>query len=144
MIIRCWDDIDNQICLLMLDKDLFIICGKYYDCWWPGDPRSQEISSHGIDLAFLEYTCVGTRRLTLYVVTDSVWSNNSTKQTLLLHRGLTSQGWGLLSQFPPFHYFLNFSEQPKHMLAIEYHVYIWQVSPQLSCVDTCQIWMWLK
>ena len=27
---------------------------------------------------------------------------------------------------------------------IEYHVYIWQVSPQLSCGDTCQIWMWFK
>ena len=32
----------------------------------------------------------------------------------------------------------------KHILAIEYHVYIWQVSPQLSCGDTCQIWIWFK
>ena len=53
-------------------------------------------------------------------------------------------GWGLLSQFPPFRYFPNFSESQKHTLAIEYHVYIWQVSPQLSCGDTCQIWMWSK
>ena len=30
------------------------------------------------------------------------------------------------------------------MLAIEYHVYIWQVSPQLSCGDACQILMWYK
>ena len=30
------------------------------------------------------------------------------------------------------------------MLAIEYHGHIWQVSPQLSCVDICQIWMWYK
>ena len=30
------------------------------------------------------------------------------------------------------------------MLAIDYHVYIWQMSPQLSCGDTCQIWMWFK
>ena len=30
------------------------------------------------------------------------------------------------------------------MLAIEYHIYIWQVSPQLSCSDACQIWMWFK
>ena len=48
-----------------------------------------------------------------------------------------------LSQFPPFRYFPNFSELWNHTLAIEYHVYIWQVSPQLSC-GTCQIWMWLK
>ena len=30
------------------------------------------------------------------------------------------------------------------MLAIEYHVHICQVSPQLSCGDTSQIWMWYK
>ena len=30
------------------------------------------------------------------------------------------------------------------MFAIEYHVHIWQVLPQLSCGDTCQIWMWFK
>ena len=48
-------------------------------------------------------------------------------------------GWGLLSQFPPFRYFLKFSPLSKHTLATEYHVYIWQVSPQLSCGGTCQI-----
>ena len=53
-------------------------------------------------------------------------------------------GWGLLSQFPPFRYFPNFSALSKQTLAIEYHVYIWQVSPQLSCGDTCQIWMWFE
>ena len=54
------------------------------------------------------------------------------------------QGWGLLSQFPPFRYFLNFSALSEHTLAIEYHVYIWQVSPQLSCGGTCQIYTWFK
>ena len=50
----------------------------------------------------------------------------------------TDQGWGLLSLFPPFRYFPNYSALSKHALAIKYHVYIWQVSPQLSCGDTCQ------
>ena len=54
------------------------------------------------------------------------------------------QGWGLLSQFPLFHYFPIFSALLKQMLAIEYHLYIWQVSPQLSCGDTCQTWMWFN
>ena len=54
------------------------------------------------------------------------------------------QGWGLLSQFLPFRYFPNFSALSKQTLAIEYQVYIWQVSPQLSCGDTCQIWMWFE
>ena len=53
-------------------------------------------------------------------------------------------GWGLLSQFLPFRYFPNFSALSKQTLAIEYHVYIWQVSPQLSCGDTCQIYMWFE
>ena len=30
------------------------------------------------------------------------------------------------------------------MLAIEYHVHIWLVSPQLSYGDTCQIWRWFN
>ena len=54
------------------------------------------------------------------------------------------QGWGLLSPFLLFHYFPNFSASLNYMLAIEYHIHIWQVSPQLSCGDTCQIWMWCK
>ena len=44
----------------------------------------------------------------------------------------------------PISYVLLFSHIPllsKQMLAIEYHIYIWQVSLQLSCGDTCQIWM---
>ena len=53
-------------------------------------------------------------------------------------------GWGLLRRFPPSRYFPNFWTSPKYMLAIEYEVHIWQVLPQLSCGDTCQIWMWFK
>ena len=54
------------------------------------------------------------------------------------------QGWGLLRQFLPFRYFPIFLALSKHTLDIEYYVYIWRVSPQLSCGDTCQIWMWFK
>ena len=56
----------------------------------------------------------------------------------------TTLGWGLLSQFPPFRYFSNSSALSKQTLAFEYRIYIWQVSPQLNCGDTCQIWMWFK
>ena len=57
---------------------------------------------------------------------------------------ILDQGWGLRSQFSPFRYFPHFPLLSKQTLAIEYHVYIWQVSPQLSCGDTCQIWMWFR
>ena len=73
-------------------------------------------------------------------------SNCSDYQTL--HSGTrifpANQGWGLLNQFPPFRYFPNFSSLSKHTLAVTYRVYIWQVSPQLSCGDTCQILMWFE
>ena len=58
---------------------------------------------------------------------------------------ITRSIWvGLLSQFPPFRYFPTFSELPKYWLPIEYHIHIWQMSPQLSCGDICQIWMWFE
>ena len=31
-----------------------------------------------------------------------------------------------------------------HILPIEYHIHIWQVSPQLSRGESHQIWLWLK
>ena len=46
-----------------------------------------------------------------------------------------------ISSVPLFSDFFNIV---KLCQAIEYHVYIWQVSPQLSCGDTCQIWMWFE
>ena len=37
-----------------------------------------------------------------------------------------------------------FNEWLKQWLPVWYQVHIWQVSPQLSCGDTWQIWTWLK
>ena len=48
------------------------------------------------------------------------------------------------SQFPPSYNFPDFLLLSKHWLPIEYHIHIWQVSPQLSCGDTCQIEKLLK
>ena len=48
------------------------------------------------------------------------------------------QGWGLLSQFPPFPYFPNLFN------IVKLHVSYWISRPYLtgSCGDTRQIWMW--
>ena len=51
------------------------------------------------------------------------------------------QGWGFLRRCSPFCYFPEFTASPKYLLAIEHHVHIWQVWPQLSCGDTCHICM---
>ena len=45
---------------------------------------------------------------------------------------ISIQGLGLRNQFSPFHSVLHFSEWSHHWLSIEYHVNIWQVSPQHS------------
>ena len=47
----------------MEDKDLFILHDQCYGCWWPGDARSQGISSHGIDLLLPECPSFSTRRV---------------------------------------------------------------------------------
>ena len=39
---------------------------------------------------------------------------------------------------------LRNSANLKHRSVIEYHIYIWQVSLQLSCSGTCQIQTWFK
>ena len=43
------------------NKDPFIVHGQYNGCRWPGNTRSQSISSHGIDLVLLEYFSFDTR-----------------------------------------------------------------------------------
>ena len=55
-----------------------------------------------------------------------------------------SLGWELPSQFFLFRYFLSFLALSKYTLAMENHIYIWQVLPQLCCGGICQIWMWFK
>ena len=81
-----------------------------------------------------------------FVVRSSYWSNvwlNDGIKNVIVYT-IIDLGWGLLSQFPPFRYFPYFSASPKYMLAIEYHVHIWQVSAQLSCGDICQLCMWCE
>ena len=74
---------------------------------------------------------------------SSFWHASNKEASKLHVNGLwrvefiRDQEWGLLSQYPPFHYFPHFSAFWKHTLAIKYHVYIWQVSPQVSCSHTC-------
>ena len=85
-------------------------------------------------------------KTTMTQFTDGYMHRHYLKKNVDLFIGAytSHQGWRLLSQFPRFRYFPIFSALSNHTLAIEYHVYIWQVSPQLSCGDTCQIWMWFE
>ena len=80
--------------------------------------------------------CLLPRYLYWSILFVALWHNTCTLLRVLLR--------GLLDYFCPFHYFPNFSALWIHMLAIKYHVYIYQVSLQLSSADTCQKCMWLK
>ena len=50
--------------------------------------------------------------------------------------------WGLLKLCLLISLQRKFSILQKYWLDSWSHFHIWQVSPQLSCGDTCQIWMW--
>ena len=51
---------------------------------------------------------------------------------------------GFLKPISFFSLLSTFSELAKYCVLIEYRVPIWEISPQLSCGDTCQIWTLLK
>ena len=55
-----------------------------------------------------------------------------------------STGDGVTKPFFPFPYFPIFVGSSNDRLPIQYHVHICQMSPQLSCGDTWQIWMWIE
>ena len=40
----------------------YLSYSQYHGCWWPGDMRSQSISSHGIDLVCWDYSGFSTKR----------------------------------------------------------------------------------
>ena len=50
-----------------------------------------------------------------------------------------NQGWGLLKLRSLISPLWKFSILQKHILDYSNHIHIWQVSPQPSCGDTCQI-----
>ena len=57
---------------------------------------------------------------------------------------IMSQTWVTKPISPITVFFPVFPNCKKCWLSIEYHVHIWQVSPQLRCSDNCQIWLWFK
>ena len=92
------------------------------------------------------HTCLAVNLEKCHLVSNVIFHIEFSSVPWVSARQITpaARGGGLLSQFPPFRYFPNFSSLSKHTLAVKYSVYIWQVSPQLSCGDTCQIWMWFE
>ena len=49
-------------------KDLCTLRSQYDVCWWPGDARSQVISTHGIDLVFPKYFSLSSNGLNVPVL----------------------------------------------------------------------------
>ena len=95
--------------------------------------------------------------LTWYLVSDACFDNTDTFGNIRTEKigsvtpiddlnevSSNISGMRLLSQYPPFRYFPNFSASQKYMFTREFHLLIRQVSPQLSCANTCKIWMWYR
>ena len=80
------------------------------------------------------------------------FGNNQEKSTWLTHWLL---GWSYIDSVLDWAegYWMNlfhllvfsiFSETFKDNLPIKYHIHFWEVSLQLSCGDSCQVWMWFN
>ena len=50
----------------------------------------------------------------------------------------TGHGWGVLKLFS----LISPLSRLTKFYVCSNHIYIWQVTPQLRCGNTCQIWMW--
>ena len=119
--------------------------GKWRPCW----PVLSVSTANVLQI----YTSVNTIEETLFehfstfehIFTNSWGIQNMFKCVRLFKNVLISrlQGGGVTKSITSTT-FPHFSSSPKHTLAIEYHVYIWRVSPLLSCGDTCEIWIWFK
>ena len=48
----------------MDNKDQVILCRQYHGCWCPGDARSQDIGSHGIDL---EHSDFSSKKIDIFI-----------------------------------------------------------------------------
>ena len=110
---------------LLLASEIRLSNGLVHQATCPclGQSWSRSMSPYGVIRAQVTPICA------TYALKPS--SNSHTEMQYI-------QGWGVtkpISSVP------IVSALRIHTLAIEYHVYIWQVSPQLSCGDTCQIWM---
>ena len=75
----------------------------------------------------------------LYNGKDNHWQINWLIQIM---RNVRVMAWGLLNLRSLISPWAKFSIPPKYLLDSLHRIHIRQVSPQLSCGDTCQIWMW--
>ena len=70
------------------------------------------------------------------LMSNAAWRHIGLNPSLITHRvGVTHNLFINLSV-------RDVSEFDEYLLYLWNHIPIWQVSPQLSCGDTCQIWMW--
>ena len=54
--------LSSSVPLVSQGTQKFVNLGQWHHCWWPSDVKSHDISSHGIDLALLEYSAFSTTR----------------------------------------------------------------------------------
>ena len=73
-------------------------------------------------------------------LSGAIWRHGS---GIGYHQAVTPDSTGVGVTKAPF---VNFSVSKmllsKYLLDYLHHIHIWQVSPQLSCGNTCQIWTW--
>ena len=111
-----------------------------FTSWW----RHNWLRDRLWELFLVTLTCQKWRRTRymsgLFEVVFIGHGEVITSQRTLSYFSCIDLGWGLLklrSLISPLQKISIYHNSRSHTL---HHVHIWQVSPQLSCGDTCQIW----
>ena len=78
----------------------------------------------------------------VYCSLNIMFRNSLSLNGILIVCQSTSLEWGVLKVWLIDSLPWMFIILQKHMVFPFNHIHNWQVSPQLSCGDTCQIWMW--
>ena len=60
---------------------------QYCGCWWPGEARSQGISSHGIDLVLLGYSSLSNRKVNPWCIVFAFY--------IIIYHLFSAYGWNL-------------------------------------------------
>ena len=83
---------------------------------------------------FFNFTMFNIQKYTDYIIHLIIYTNHSFVGRIIF------QEWGLLKLCSLISLLGKFSISQQRMLESSNHIDIWQMSPQLSCSDICQIW----
>ena len=108
-------------------------------CAWCGETCACELSTQGVYVKWGHWLAMAalSSPLAPYVAIRRLW--RSRHNLIFVSCASKNSAWWLLMAWR-----LCGANASKHTIPPSHHIHIWHVSPQLSCGDTSQIWMWFN